>query len=244
VLLRDGEQRPLPGSDPALGGKLAAWRVGDVVTVARRATLRPLFRRTIPGASKLAISSRWLAVRSTREDGGDQIGLMRITRPNRLRIIAAVAPPSELGRPSIAGNRVVFHRAGPESSAIFSGDMRSGVLTRLARSRRTQLLHPSMRSGGLAYVAVDRCGQELRLADTDGENERVLLRLAPVARRDPGHEHGRTRQGRRATTCSHGRLGPSTHMLWTAAARGSDVLFTRIARETGVPEVVRVSRGR
>ena len=31
-------------------------------------------------------------------------------------------------------------------------------------------------------------------------------------------------------------------MLWTAAARDTDVLFTRIARSTGVPEVVRVAR--
>ena len=242
VLLRRGEERPLPGTDPALGGKLAAWRVGDSVTVARRSSLRPLFTREVPGVSKLAVSSRWVAFRRARSDGGDEIGVFTVARPSRQRIVASVGPPSELGRPSIAGNRVVFHRAGPESSAIFSADMRDGELTRIARSRRTQLLHPSMRAGGLAYVALDRCGQELRIADTNGENQRVLVRLAPVARRDRGHEDGRTRQGRRATTCSHGRLGPSSHMLWTAVLGDGDVLFTRIARSTGVPAVVRVSR--
>jgi hypothetical protein len=242
VLLRRGEERPLPGTHPALGGKIAAWRNGDVITVARRSSLRPLFSRTIPGLTKIAVSSRWVAVRSTRPDGGDEIGVFRISRPSSRRIVASVAPPHELGRPAIAGNRVVFHRAGPESSAIFSADMRGGDPDRLARSRKVQLLHPSMRSGGLVYVALDRCGQKLRLADTDGDNPRTLVRLAPLARRDRGHEHGHTRQGRRATTCSHGRLGPSTHMLWTAAAGTTDVLFTRIARATGVPEIVRVSR--
>ena len=244
VLLRDGRERSLPGTDPALGGKLAAWRSGDVLTVARRASLRPLFQRTIPGLTKIAVSSRWVAVRATREDGGDEIGVFEVARPNRRRIVAGVGPPNELGRPSIAGRRVVFHRAGPRSSAIFSADMRSGKLTRLVRSRATQLLHPSMRSGGLAYVALDRCGQELRLAETDGDNPEVLVRMDPLARRDRGHERGRTRQGRRATTCSHGRLGPSSHMFWTATADTRDVLFTRIARSTGVPEIRRVSRRR
>jgi hypothetical protein len=242
VLLRRGEQQPLPGTDPALGGKIAAWRSGDAITVARRSSLRPLFSRTIQGLSKIAVSSRWVAVRYTRPDGGDEIGVFRVSRPNTRRVVASVAPPHELGRPAIAGNRVVFHRAGPESSAIFSADMRSLELTRLARSRKVQLLHPSMRAGGLAYVALDRCGQELRVADTDGDNARVLMRLAPLARRDRGHEDGHTRQGRRATTCSHGRLGPSSHMLWTTAAGNSDVLVTRVARATGTPEIVRVSR--
>ena len=242
VLLRNGEQRQLPGTDPALGGKTAAWRNGDVITVARRSSLRARFNRTIPGLNEIAVSTRWVAVRYTRADGGDEIGVFRISRPNTRRVVASVAPPNELGRPSIAGHRVVFHRAGPESSAIFSADMRGGDPVRLARSRETQLLHPSMRSGGLVYVALDRCGQELRIADTDGENERVLLRMEPLARRDRGHEDGRTRQGRRATLCSHGRLGPASQMLWTAAAGATDVLFTRIARATGVPEILRVSR--
>src|SRR5204863_7296275 len=56
VLLRGGTQVKLPGIDPAIGGGLVAWRNGDQVTVAQRATLAPMFQLTIPGVDKLAIS--------------------------------------------------------------------------------------------------------------------------------------------------------------------------------------------
>ena len=69
----------------------------------------------------------------------------------------------------------------------------------LVRSRTVQLLHPSIRNGGLVYVFVSSCRQELRLARTDGSGARVLARYGPLFARDRGHEDGHTHQGSRAS---------------------------------------------
>src|SRR2546430_895428 len=62
-MLRGGQTTQLPGNDPALGGSLIAWHVGDAVTVAASATLQPTLQLTIAGVEKLAISDAWLVYR-------------------------------------------------------------------------------------------------------------------------------------------------------------------------------------
>src|SRR5204862_1468515 len=77
-LRRGGQTVRLPGDDPAVGGALVAWHVGDAVTIANRATLAPVLVVQVAGAQKLAVSDRWLAVRSLRR-GGARLVVQQVT---------------------------------------------------------------------------------------------------------------------------------------------------------------------
>jgi hypothetical protein len=244
VLLRDGQTLPVPGTNPALGGGRAVWRNGDQVTVARRSDLRPEYTRTVRGVDKLAVSGRWGAFRRLLGDGGQQIGAFRADDPASEEIILWRSTRGvELSRPSISGDRLVFHRAGADKSMILLADLRSGDVDSVLRARSVQLLHPSLRGRRMAYVLVSRCRQELRIARVSGRRARALKRYGPLAARDRGHEHGHTSQGSRASRCPAGSgTRASRFMLWSTALGPSDALFTRVRRSDGVASVVSVSR--
>ena len=242
VLARRGRRVPLPGSDPALGGGKAAWRDGDLVTVADRATLRPLFARRVAGVNKLAVNDRWVVYRRDRAGGGDEIGRFPVGSPNNARVLARSRGSTVLGRPSVSGDRAVFHSAGTRRSAIVSVDLRSRRSRTVLSSRTTQVLNPSLLGRRLAYVASSKCGQQLRLARSSGRRPRVVLRRAPLARRDTGHDPGHTTQGRRASLCPNGARGPSTDVLWTTALSRTGAFVTRIRRRSGTPAILRVAR--
>jgi hypothetical protein len=243
MLLRGGQAQPLPGQNPALGGGLAAWRNGETVTVARRSDLAPVLTRPVPGVDKLAVSDRWVVFRRLRPDDGHDIAAFPVADPGAEVRLWRSAAGVELGRPSIAGNRAVFHRAGPDRSAILSANLETGRVGTILRARSVQLLHPSISRGRLAYVLVSRCRQELRLARTNGRRARRLARYGPLAARDRGHEHGHTRQGSRAGRCRAGSgTRESPYMLWSTALSGRHAFFTRVRRANGVPAIVRVPR--
>ena len=63
-LERGGRALSLPGRDPAIGGRMIAWRRGSLVTVARRDTLTAVLTTRVPGVDKLAVSDRWLVYRA------------------------------------------------------------------------------------------------------------------------------------------------------------------------------------
>ena len=225
ILLRAGVQSHLPGSDPAIGDSFIAWHTGDAVTVAARDTLQPVLQVTIPGVEKLTVSQDWLAYRVADPSGSEQIRAFAVTDPSATVDVTKSWARGRLGRPSLAGNVVVYHLALPGRSRLFSFDLSTGKRTLLRSARHALLLSPARIGDTLLYVRIGRCSQQLRLGPLGGNGAgRVLYRLPPLAGQDLGHEHGHTEQGSHVP-CS-GRSKPTTRSLWTTALSETSAYVT------------------
>jgi hypothetical protein len=243
-LLRDGQRTQLPGTDPAVGGPYIAWRAGDLVTVAARDTLVPVLELPLPGVQKLAVSAHWLAYRVAVTSGSQQIRALSFAEPTSVRELTHAKARGVLGRPSLAGDVVVYHVAGAGGSALFSVDLASGKRRLLRSSRQAQLLNPARVGGKLLYERLSRCAQEVRLGPLDGNGPgRVLYRLPPLAGQDSGHERRHTGQGEHLP-CPF-RFRPTSRMLWTTALTETTAYVTVLRPGRGgtmTPSLVAIAR--
>jgi MFS family permease len=239
VIRRDGRHYVLGGEDPAVGGNLVAWRLGETVTAVRRSSLEPAFTVDIPGADKLAVSDDWLVVRRT-DDGVDRLEARPVSDPSQARVVASVPAPGQIGRPALSGDRLVFGLVKGRASTIRQIDLASGAQVTLRRRAGVEYTNPSLLGSALLYVRVTRCFQDLVLAR--GSRERVLLRRRPLAEQDAGHTHGRTRQGSR-TPCGGLRArAAGKDLLWSTAltARAAFVTVLRPGAD-GAPRATLLS---
>jgi hypothetical protein len=234
----------LPGHDPAIGGSVIAWHIGDAVTIARRDTLAPVLQLQIAGVQKLAVSDRWLAFRRGRPGGGTVVGVKSLAAPTTpARTLARAAGSGELGRPSLDpdGDTVAFHAAGRRGSSIVLANAATGTERRVRRSRTVEVLNPSLRAGTLLYVQVGRCHQELRLRSLATGRERVLERRAGPARIDRGHDRGRTSQGVEPGLCP--RAAGASWTFWTTELTSRYAYLTEFRpRAPARARVVRIAR--
>jgi hypothetical protein len=242
-LLRNGQQTQLPGNDPAIGGARIAWHAGDNVTVADSATLVPQLQEAIPGVQKLAVSDAWLVYR-VAVSGKEELRAQSLADPTSTTTITQPKAPGRLGRPSLAGDGVLYHVAGPGGSALFSYDLSSGKRRQLRSSKVAQLLNPARLGGRLLYVRIGRCSQQLRLGTLTGNGAgRVLYKLPPLAGQDAGHEGGHTHQGEHLP-CTHPPK-PTSRMLWTTALSDTEAYVTVLRPGSGrqmTPSLLAISR--
>ena len=225
-LSRSGVVIPLPGNDPAIGGGLVAWHVGPAVTVAARDTLAPVLEHALPGVQKLAVSDRWLVWRT-----GRQIRVLPLSDPSRSARVVEAKRVAELGRPTLNGDLVVYHRASAAGSWLSAVDVATGARRQLRFARDALLLNPALLGTRLLYVRESRCSQELRLGPLGGGKERILFRLPPLAGQDRGHERRHTSQGARLP-CPQ-RPEPTTRMLWTTALSAKTAYVTVLRPRRG-----------
>jgi hypothetical protein len=240
MLRRGAEVIALPGSDPAIGGGMIAWHIGSLVTVARRDNLTPVLTLRVRGVEKLAVSDRWLVYRANGTLRG-----RRLASPRRALRIALPRRGGQVGRPALNGDTVVYSVTGSAGSAIAAVDLRRRHGRVIRRALTSQFLNPSLLAGHLLYVGESRCSQLLRLGLPDRRHERFLLSLAPLARRDSGHEHGHTRQGSETGTCAGGARRLARSVLWTTALSRRYAYVTVLslgAAGLGSPRIVRVKR--
>ena len=196
LIRRDGgEPQPLPGADPALGPSTVVWREADELVVARQDTLQPVLRLAAPGAEEPAISDRWLVWRA-RDEGGDVLRAVELAAPQEpQRVLRRVSAPDRIGRPSLDGDRVVYHVARRSYSRLEEEHLPTGRRVVLRRGREgNQLLNPSLRDGRLLYVRSSARRQEVLLGDRRGGDRRIYSTL-PTTRRDAVREPGRSRHG-------------------------------------------------
>ncbi len=242
-LLRNGQQTQLPGNDPALGGTRIAWHVDDAVTIADSATLTPVLQESIPGAQKLAVSDEWLVYRFAAS-GKEALRAQSLADPTRTTTLTHPQAPGRLGRPSLSGNIVLYHLAGPGGSALYSYDLSTGKRRQLRSSKVAQLLSPARLGGKLLYVRLTRCSQQLRLGTLSGNGAgRVLYKLPPLAGQDAGHEGGHTPQGEHLPCTNPPK--PTSRMLWTTALSDTEAYVTVLRPGPGgrmTPSLLSISR--
>jgi hypothetical protein len=229
----------LPGRDPALGPGLVGWRDAQSrIVLAPPDTLTPVAGYDAPGAGAFAFSDQWVVWLA----GGRQL----IAQPRDAtvppRIVVQASGSQQLGRPSIVGATVVFHRAGRAGAQIRLLDLATGQ-ERLVRSEpRALLSNPSFDGRELLYVRSTYTRQELRLGSAAlrrTTSDRVLYRTTPTARRDASHEPGRHRH---SVGYPHGKPPPLAprppagvvDTLWTTALGPADAFVTRLRKRGGV----------
>jgi hypothetical protein len=154
VLLRDGQEIALPGTDPAVGGQYVAVIQGAEVVLLDRAGLAEVARVPAASADALAVSGDWLVYRR-REGGRDVLEAQRITdplNPGAPQRITSAASPNQVGRPSIDGHLVAWATAQRDESRIWIRDLEDRKNKVVAGSRFALLSNPALDGGRLVYV--------------------------------------------------------------------------------------------
>jgi hypothetical protein len=233
----------LAGSDPALGPETVVWREGEELVVAPQATLTPTLRIAAPGAEEPAISARWLVWRA-RDAGADVLRAVDLLAPAEpVQELRRVVGPDRIGRPSLDGDRVVFHvatRGGSRIEEIFVPTRHVAVLRRADQG--ALLLDPSEQAGSVLYVSSSPQGQAVLLGPRrrrSGDADVRLYFTHPTVRRDAGHEPGRHRHGA-------GYPGGRPPRLPARAPAGVDLELWTTALAPGlayVTSIRRTSRG-
>jgi len=238
MLLRaGGTPQTLPGSDSALGPGLIVWRDGETLVVADQVTLRERLRLPAPGAEEPAVSERWLVWRA-RAGAVDVLRVADLTAlgqpPAELR---SERSPGRIGRPSIEGDRVVYHVAQNDGSTIEEIFLPTRRRTTLRKGRGgAQLLNPSELGGTLLFVRSSFQRQQVLIGPRrvrDGSRDRSLLTAKPTARRDAARERGRQRHregypGGRAPRLPERPAEGTSVVLWSTALAPATAYVTRI----------------
>jgi hypothetical protein len=225
---------PAPGPKPAVGGGHIAWIADGAVHVGGALPAELAFAD--PRANSVAVGSRWVAWRTV---AGGLESIVTASLATGEPGPAAVAPKGrELGRPALAGDVLVFHRATARGTILRSLDLRTGRRATLRREPRSMLLNPSAYGSTLLYVRSTYFRQQLRIGALETRRvgrDRVLYDTTPTARRDAEHE-----KGYRDDEHTPGGLYPRppagrSDTLWTTALGPGGAYVTRLRQRTGKP---------
>ncbi|MGH2951751.1 MAG: hypothetical protein ACRDKX_06890, partial [Solirubrobacterales bacterium] len=120
VLRRGGGEIPLEGRDPALGGGRVAVVPGEEIVLLSAIDLTEVGRVRAPGADAVAVSASWVA---WRESGGGRDSMRACNvadsaNPGPVKSLGRAGGASQLGRPSLDGNRLVYAKATRSRNAI------------------------------------------------------------------------------------------------------------------------------
>jgi len=128
------------------------------------------------------------------------------------RQIALSAVENELGRPSLSGGRIAWHKVTNRESRVFVERLNTGVRTLIARSRIALEANPSL--------------TPLRVVWVEERSKSAALRRRRF-----------DRPGVRTIYLTTGR----TRLLWTTALTGRTAYVTRWSQITGASTLVRVT---
>jgi hypothetical protein len=182
VLRRGGADKPLLGTDPALGdGRLAVIGKGEIVILSAQ-DLTEVGRVPARDADAVAISRHWVVWRA-RSGGRDSLRARNVSNPaspGPEQSLGRSGRHSQLGRPSLDDNRLVYARATSKENAIvrrlLGAKRKKRAKSTLMRSRREGLSNPSIRGKSLLYVRHTRHGDRLKLASVGGRGDgRTLI---------------------------------------------------------------------
>jgi hypothetical protein len=184
VLRRGGHDTALPGDDPALGGGRIAVIAGGEIRILDSRDLTHLGRVPARGADAVAVSSHWVAWRARRH-GHDFMRARNVSdpaSPGPEQSLGRAGGASQLGRPSLDDNRLVYARATRRDNVIARRLLGSSHPKRakatLLRSHREGLSNPSIRGHALLYVRTTRRASRLQLTRVGSRHSgRTLLAI-------------------------------------------------------------------
>jgi hypothetical protein len=224
VLRFRGHLYDLPGRDPALGGPYAAVITGgDEIQILNRVSRDPIGSVPAPNAESLAISRGWL-VYLTADEGRYALRARRLpdpADPGKVRGIASVRRPAQIGHPSLDGGRLLYTVSRRRGNSIKRRNLKSGRSKSVLRSRTDELLNPSVSGKRLVYVRVDRARQSPQRTSPPKLRQRLMVR------RLTGHGSGRR-------VYSHG----PDRTLWSTSLSGGRAYVTLF--RGGGPKIVSV----
>jgi hypothetical protein len=217
------ETRSVP-AHAGVGGTLIAWRDGDTVHVARLADLAPVLDVAAPGVTAVAVSDTWLVTRA-----GNALDAHNIADPQTVVHVAAAKSPTQLGRPALDGDVVVYHVATRRLSTIVSFDLATGIRRTVRKSKTNLLTNPSLLEGELVYDRQTSRAQLVELGPLDeGGHDRAVYRLAAPSVHDAGHEKGYSHHTRNVPSRT------AKWRLWTTALSGSQAYVTLLPASSAV----------
>jgi hypothetical protein len=201
-----------PASAPALDGNLLAYADVDGIKVIdwRNGSLQ---REITGNVSDPALA--WPLLAFVRDDGSyERLILADLSNPSspQLRRIATVRSVDDLGRPSLRGGRLAWHRIRHRGSSIFVYDVATGKRRVVERTKIWQESNPALSATRIAWVESRPAGSFLR-----------VRRLGS----------GRTR------TLKH--MNGTKTFLWTTALVGRTAYVTRWTPSSGRSTLLRVT---
>ncbi len=235
----DGFREPAPGPHPAVGGGKLAWLGEGTVEV--RSQSDPAFVLTIPApeADAVAVGGGWVAWRDRRGENDVILASPLPPAAPRARRVAAAQAPVQLGRPAIAGDRVLFHVTGRSRGRIVERNLSTWRRTTLRSEARTLLLNPSSDGRRLLYVRSTFQRQQLRiglLRARPVRRDRSLYGTVPTGRRDEGHEPGPQHNAHGWPRKLPPRPKPGVQVtLWSTALAAGSAYVTRLRQDTDQP---------
>jgi hypothetical protein len=235
-----GATRAVPGRDPAVGGGLLAYRRGDRVLVQHLASGVAVGEFDAGAADAIALSAQWVVVRQRGAAGGDELIARPLANLGLRSLAAEVRPPGQLGRPVLNGDLLVYHATTRRGSHLAELNLATGQARVLRRSTTTLLLNPSVLGSDLLYVEASRFAQRLKLGPAaPGGRDRVILRIGPLARRDPGYARGYSRRTRTPRP-----RRPANYMMWTTALARTGMYVSFLPRSGNMRRAKIVKRPR
>jgi hypothetical protein len=209
------ELRSVP-AHAAVGGSLIAWRDGDTVHVAQLVDLSPVVDVAVPGVTAVAVSDTWLVTRA-----GNALDAHSIADPQTVVRVATTKSPTQLGRPALDGDVVVYHVATRGLSSIVSFDLATATRRTVRKSKTNLLTNPSLLGGELVYDRQTSRAQLVELGPLgQSGHDRAVYRLAAPSVHDAGHEPGYSHRTRNVP------LRTAKWRLWTTALSGSQAYVT------------------
>ena len=142
----------LPGRDPVLGAGLVGWRTPESqIVLAPPDTLAPVATYTAPGAGPFAFSDLWVVWLV----GQTQLVVQPRDASVAPRTVATARAGEQLGRPSIVGSALLFHRAGKNGSSIRLYDLAAARESVVRSEKRALLSNPTFDGTRVRLRALD-----------------------------------------------------------------------------------------
>lgn len=166
----------VPGaSEPSIRGEYLAYHDAAGVAVVRWRTGEPV-RRLAGAWSKPAI--KWPFLVAILARGSRERVVSTDLRTGQRRFLDVIRTGDDLGRPSIDGSLVVWHKTTRKSSRLLIANVHTAHVRTLRLSRRRLLSNPSLRAGVLVWVEQSLGISRLRERKINSHRIRTRLRVA------------------------------------------------------------------
>jgi hypothetical protein len=164
-----------PAASPSLDGSRLAYADANGIKVIEWKTGDPLAEVT-GNLSEPALD--WPRLAFLRDDGAyERLILVDLRDPSSERRIASVRSADDLGRPSLRGERLAWHRILRSGSAIFMLNLASNTRQTIRKTKRWQESNPSLTRKRIVWVEQHPDGSYLLMRWFGSQKTRKLTQV-------------------------------------------------------------------